>query len=710
MAFKAQDIAPTIGLGALGLLSIGPAFGQGAAPAEENAGSGAIPLPTVNVTGGGLPANRGDDRLAPRLPTSVHDTPQSIDVIPRALIEERGAVSLREALRNVTGISLAAGEGGLSGDNLTLRGFSASNDFYIDGIRDAANYTRDPFNVDSIEVLKGPSSILFGRGSTGGVINQTTRLPQARNFGEVTGSVFAPLGGRGTLDVNMRIDQVAVRLNAMGMVQQTAGRDHVQNSRFGVAPSVTWGLGGPTQFTLSYLHQEENNTPDFGVPFVNGRPAPVARGSFYGLNGVDRERYTTDVITGILQHQFDRGLTLRNVTRYGSYYRDIDATAPRLVGTVTPLTPLGSILVNRQAQIRSGVSTILENHTELRANFTTGPLEHSLVSGIEVGRETAQLRRWTATRPTASLLTPDFNQGIGFTERRSLTADTLVNANRLAAFAVDQIRIGRYFEILGGVRFDRFASDFQNRITAGQNSTRTDDMVSWRGALVFKPTETIRAYFAAGTSFNPSVESLVLAVANTNLAPERNRSMEVGASWDITPNLILRGAIFRIEKTNARTVDPTNASVNVLAGNQRVEGFEASIAGAIMPGWNVIAGYTYLDSRIEKSNNPAEVGRQLLNTPRHTATVWTTYDLPGNVTIGGGASYIDTRYGNNTNTVRVPAYTRFDAALSWRMTETVTARFNILNITDKRFYEGVYAGNTTPGAGRTFLMSVAARF
>ena len=202
----------------------------------------------------------------------------------------------------------------------------------------------------------------------------------------------------------------------------------------------------------------------------------------------------------------------------------------------------------------------------------------------------------------------------------------------------------------------------------------------------------------------------MLAVANTNLAPERNRSMEVGASWDITPNLILRGAIFRIEKTNARTVDPTNASVNVLAGNQRVEGFEASIAGAIMPGWNVIAGYTYLDSRIEKSNNPAEVGRQLLNTPRHTATVWTTYDLPGNVTIGGGASYIDTRYGNNTNTVRVPAYTRFDAALSWRMTETVTARFNILNITDKRFYEGVYAGNTTPGAGRTFLMSVAARF
>lgn len=710
---------PAIGLGALGLLASLPgalaqtAPATGAAPQPTTTvAPGTVALPELNVSAGSLARYRADDTVAPRMPTSVHDTPQSIDVIPRALIEERGAVSLREALRNVTGISLAAGEGGLSGDNLTLRGFSASNDFYIDGIRDAANYTRDPFNVESIEVLKGPSSILFGRGSTGGVINQTTKQPQNRTFGEITGSVMAPIGGRVTADYNMAIDQVAVRLNAMGFSQNVADRNHVRNERFGVAPSITWGLGGDTQLTLNYLHQEEDNIPDFGVPYVLGRPAPVARKTFYGLNNVDRERYTTDVITGIIQHRFTEGVTLRNVTRYGSYQRDIDATAPRLVGTVTPATLLANVRVNRQAQLREGVSSILENQTELRVVANTGPLHHAIVAGVEFGHETAQLRRYTATRPTASLLTPDYNQGdaTGYRDRRSLTSDTLAKANRAAVYAVDQIRIGEYFELLGGLRFDSFESDYNNRFVTGQAYNRTDNMVSWRGALVFKPVRSVRTYIAAGTSFNPSVESLALTVANANLSPERNRSIEVGASWDVTQTFVLRGAVFNIEKTNARTVDPTNATLNVLDGVQRVNGFELSASGAILPEWNVIAGYTYLDSKITKSNNPAEVGRELLNTAPHTATLWTTYDLPRGITIGGGASYVDGRYGNNTNTVRVPAYVRYDATIAWNFAEGLTARLNALNLTDKYFYEGVYAGNATPGAGRTVIASLTTRF
>lgn len=711
---------PAIGLGALGLLASLPgAFAQTALPADPapSGGTASAPaqgplaLPEMNVAGS-LQRYRADDTVAPRLPTSVHDTPQSIDVIPRTLIEERGAVSLREALRNVTGISLSAGEGGLSGDNLTLRGFSATNDFFIDGIRDAANYTRDPFNVESIEVLKGPSSILFGRGSTGGVINQTTKQPQNTTFGSVTGSVFAPVGGRVTADTNMAIDQVAVRLNAMALSQNVADRNHVRFNRFGVAPSVTWGLGGDTQLTLNYLHQEEDNTPDFGVPYVLGRPAPVPRKTFYGLNNVDRERYTTDVLTGTVQHRFTEGVTLRNVTRYGHYERNIVATAPRLIGTVTALTPLGNILVNRQAQNRAGISSILENQTELRVTASTGPLRHSIVAGMEFGRETAQLRRWTANRPQASLLTPDFHQGdaTGYRDNNVLNSDVLAKANRAAVFAVDQIRVGEYFELLGGVRFDTFHSDVNNRFAPGQVFNRTDNMVSWRGALVFKPVRPVRTYIAAGTSFNPSVESLALSTAFVNLAPERNRSIEFGASWDVTESIVLRGAVFNIEKTNARTVDPTNASLNVLDGTQRVNGFEISASGAILPEWNIIAGYTYLDSKITRSNNPLEVNRHLLNTAPNTATVWTTYDLPRGVTIGGGASYIDDRFGNNTNTVRVPAYVRYDATIAWQFAEGLIARLNALNLTDKRFYEGVYAGNTTPGAGRTIIASLTTKF
>ena len=701
---------PSLGLVGLGLLASLPAGAQ--TPAAEQPTS--VNLPELNV--GGQAPNRyvtPENATAPRLPVSVQDTPQSISVVPRALIDERGAVSLREALRNVTGISLAAGEGGLSGDNLTLRGFSATNDFYIDGIRDSAPYTRDPFNVESIEVLKGPSAVMFGRGSTGGVINQTSRQPQARNFGEFTLSGMTPLGLRATADVNIVAGGVAMRLNAMAMHQDVARRSHVYNERWGVAPSITWGLGGDTQLTLNYLHQTENNIPDFGIPVIGNRVANVNVKNFYGLRNVDREQYITDVVTARVQHRFTEGVTLSNTTRFGNYYRNISATAPRIVGAVTVNTPLQNIMVNRQAQLRAGTSNILENQTELRVQANTGPLQHNVVAGLEIGHEAVQLRRWTATRPQASLVAPNYDQAPGYQDARTLTADTRTSASRVAFYAVDQIRIGQYFELLGGFRFESFDASLTNRFTANSNFSRDDNMWSWRGAVVFKPVRGVRTYFAAGTSYNPSAETLALTAATTNLAPESNLTYEVGASWEVTRNFELRGALFQIEKENARTIDPTNATVTVLDGQQRVRGAEISLSGApipTIPQWNVIAGYTYLNSEVVKSRNPAEVGRELQNTPRHTASFWTTYDLPWGVTVGGGASYVDSRYANTTNTVRVPSYTRYDATISWNITQGLIARANFLNLTDRKFYEGVYPGNITPGAGRTIIGSLTARF
>jgi len=701
---------PSLGLVGIGLLASLPAGAQTPAPEP----SSAVNLPELNV--GGQAPNRylaPENEVTPRSPLSVRETPQSISVVPRALIDERGAVSLREALRNVTGISLAAGEGGLSGDNLTLRGFSATNDFYIDGIRDSAPYTRDPFNVESVEVLKGPSAIMFGRGSTGGVINTTSRQPQQRNFGEFTLSGMSPVGMRATGDININAGSVAMRLNTMAMHQDVASRDHVYNERWGVAPSITWGLGGDTQVNFSYLHQTENNIPDFGIPAVAGRMPNVSRGSYYGLRNVDREEYVTDVMTGSIRHRFTDGVSISNTTRFGNYYRNISATAPRLIGTVTAQTPLANIMVNRQVQDRAGTSSILENQTELRVQATTGPLQHNIVGGLEVGRESVQLRRWTATRPAATLISPNFDQAPGFQDARSLTADTLAVANRIAVYAVDQVRIGEYFELLGGFRYENYQTDVTNRFTSNANFARTDDMWSWRAAAVFKPIRGVRTYFAAGTSFNPSAESVALTAANANVAPESNISYEFGASWEITRNFELRGALFQIDKTNARTTDPTNSTVTVLQGQQRVRGAEISVSGApipSLPGWNVIAGYTFLDSEITKSLNPAERGRELQNTPRHTASFWTTYDLPYGVTIGGGVSYVDSRFGNTTNTVRVPSYARYDATISWAVTQGLTARLNILNLTDKYFYEAVHPANIVPGAGRTIIGSMTARF
>ncbi|MDB5374541.1 MAG: TonB-dependent siderophore receptor [Belnapia sp.] len=703
-------LEPSLGLAGLGFLAATP--GAWAQTGAGTPGQPNLALPEMNVQSQTPPRFRADDTPVVRMPTSVREAPQSITVVPRALIEERGATTLREALRNVTGISLAAGEGGFSGDNLTLRGFSARNDFFIDGIRDSAQYTRDPFFLDSVEVLKGPSSVMFGRGSTGGAINLTTRMPQARNSGELTLTGMAPFGVRSTADVNMYSGTVGVRLNAMATRQDMAGRTRVSSERWGVAPSVTWGLGTNTQASIHYLHQSEDNVPDFGVPVANGRAVPVSRGTFYGLSGVDRERTETDVVTGTLQHRFADGITFRNTLRYGNYTRDVNATAPRLIGLVTPTTNLANVLVNRQAQVRSGTDTILQNQAELRAVANTGPLRHQLVGGIEIGRETSQLDRFTVNaRPNAALFTPNYFDG--YNETRALNTGTKTEATTFGLYVADQIRIGEYFEVLAGGRYDRFDADYEQRAAATGIRTafnQTDDMFSWRGALVFKPISTVRTYFAAGTSFNPSAEALTLSTATANIAPEKNRSFEVGASWDITPDLAVRGAVFRIEKTNARTPDPTGGTLNVLSGEQRSDGFEISAAGRITPQWNVITGYTYIDSQITKSNTPAEVGKELLNTPRHTATVWTSYDLPRGVQIGGGLSYIDKRYGNNANTNQVPAYMRYDATIAWSITEQLQLRANALNLTDKRFYEGVYTGNMTPGAGRTFLLTLAARY
>ena len=322
-------LQPSLGLAGLGLLAALPSAAQSPTPSaaptptpsaaqSPPAEAPALALPELNVATEAPSSYRRDNQPAPRSPTAIADTPQSISVVPRELIDERAGTTLREALRNVTGISFAAGEGGASGDNLTLRGFSARGDFFIEGLRDSGQYTRDPFYIDSVEVLKGPSSILFGRGSTGGVINQTLRLPQARDFGELALQGFAPAGIRSTADVNLHAGTVGVRLNAMGQHVSQAERAHVTNDRFGVAPSVTWGLGTNTQLTLHYLHQQEDNIPDYGLPWLNGRPAPVARSNFYGTSGVDHERLTTDVLTARLSHRFNDTATLRNTFRYAN--------------------------------------------------------------------------------------------------------------------------------------------------------------------------------------------------------------------------------------------------------------------------------------------------------------------------------------------------------------------------------------------------------
>jgi len=705
---------PTLGLVGIGLLGAFPAVAQSAAEP--------VALPESNATLRPPISFRRDEQPAPRLPTAIAETPQSVTVVPREVIEQRAASSVRDALRNVTGISLAAGEGGFSGDALTLRGFSARGDFFIDGIRDLGQYTRDPFFLDSIEVLKGPASIAFGRGSTGGIINQTTRLPVSRTFGDAAVSLYAPGGYRVTTDVNVAAGSVAARLQTMDSRIDAARRDGVFQDRWGVAPSITWGLGGPTQVTLSHLHQEEDNIPDYGLPYLNGRPAPVRLGTFYGVASLDGERTTTDVTTLRVQHRFDEHLTLRNTTRWGFYQRSLNATAPRLANVTTlgrPFnaltTPLEQIQVTRQPQVRDGLDTVLVNQTEALANFNTGALRHNVLAGFEIGRESAEATRHAfannATgRPLATLIEP--NRFVSQPVRRSVASDIKTTADTYALYAIDQIRIGEQLEVLLGGRWDSFEADQANRSNS-QVFSRTDTAFTWRGALVFKPNTDIRTYFAYGTSFNPSAESLTLAANNAALPPEENESYEFGASWEALERLRLSGAVFRIEKTNARTSDPAG-NLQVLDGVARVDGAEIAAVGRITPRWNVLAGYTYLDSEIVRTRQPAELGREFANVAPHTVALWTTYDLPLDLQVGGGLSYVDRRFGNNTNTNRVPSYTRWDLAASWAPTEGQLRgwrlQVNALNLFDVKTFETVYTAHAVPGTGRTVVFTIAAGF
>ncbi|WP_207539168.1 TonB-dependent receptor [Sabulicella rubraurantiaca] len=711
-------LQPTLGLAMLGLAAGPAALAQG--------DSTSLALPELDVSTQAPSPYRRDAQPVVRLPTTVAETPQSITVVPREIMDERAASSVREALRNVTGISLSAGEGGFSGDALTLRGFSARGDFFIDGVRDLGQYSRDPFFMDSIEVLKGPSSVAFGRGSTGGIINQTSRLPRAGNFGELNLSAYTPGGFRATSDVNLHAGNVAARVQMMGSHINAAGRDHVYQSRWGVAPSVTWGLGGPTQATISWLHQEEENVPDLGIPFINGRPAPVRRSTFYGLNNQDRERTQTDVVTLRLSHQINDAVTVRNLTRYGAWSRYLNATAPRINATTTTgaafnafTTPLDQVLVRREPQVRRGYDSLLLNQTEVVARFRTGFVQHNLLAGVEIARESSEATRYafaaaTNGRPNASLLDPNFYATAPITY--GIGSDVKTVANTFAAYAVNQMKFGEMFELMLGGRWDRFDATYNNRSAtnpAQRQFSRLDEAFSWRAAAIFKPIPSVRTYFSYGTSFNPSAESLTLAANNAALPPEENVTYELGGSWEVTSGLRLSGSIFRIEKTNARTSDPAG-NLTTLDGTARVDGFEIQAAGRITPNWNVLAGFTHLRSEITRSRVPAEVGKEFTNAAPNTASLWTTYDLPYGFQIGGGLSFVDYRYGNNTNTVRVPSYIRYDAALAWAPTEGplrgIRMQVNALNLANATTYDTVYTAHTIPGTGRTFVFTLGARF
>lgn len=657
------------------------------------------------------------------------DTPQTVVVIPPEVISQRNATTLRDVLRNTPGITFQAGEGGggLPGDqNFSMRGFTARNSVFVDGIRDAGSYTRDAFNLESVEVAKGPAGTIGGRSSSSGAINQISKTPYLQDSTGGTLGVGADGYRRATADINQAFDSdSAFRLNLLYHDADVPERDVVENKRWGIAPSLTLGLGAASRLTLSYLYQEEDNVPDYGLPWVsiiedgvtyptgayNANPS-VDQSNFYGLENYDFEDLETHVATAKLEHDFSANVRIENITRYLDSERNSAITAPRQAG--------------RQLQRRAMGNQNLTNQTNLTLHFDTGTLQHDIVTGLELASEKTnnQNSAQATNQPGFDLHDPNPNDR-PFGPMPPITGDpSETQLDTIGVYAFDTVTLSEHWEITGGLRWDDVDVDYEQRDLSTNEVTRlakSEGLLSWHAGAVFKPREDGSIYLAYSASKDPTVDASGTGAAlsdsptganNVNLDPEKSRHYELGTKWTLPDvGLSLTAAVFRTEKTNVRTRIERDDPY-VLSGEQRIDGIEIGISGNITEQWSAFGGYAYLDSKIESSANPVDVDAVMLQTPEHSLSLWTTYRLPYDLVVGAGAQYIDevVRSRNATAENILSSYWLVDAMASYPLTKSITLRLNLTNLTDEFYVDRIGGGHYVPGPGRSGSLTADIRF
>ncbi|MEQ1516179.1 MAG: TonB-dependent receptor [Usitatibacteraceae bacterium] len=502
----------------------------------------AVELQPVNVTGEreheksyqpGL-TNIGKSLQLPR------DIPQSVTLVPEALMHDRSVDTFREALRNVPSITFNAGEGGRIGDNITLRGFSVVGDLYLDGIRDIAQYNRETFNAEQIEVLRGSSSMLYGRGSTGGIINQVSKSPSVVDR-TVLGLTLGQYNyARATVDTNLIVgENVAVRVNAM-RTKRGSFRDDVKTDRTGVAPSIRWGIGTANEFQVSHFHLQYKDIPDYGVPYFNGKPLDVPVNTFYGLADANVQRDRADISTLSYTHQFDGQSSIRSIVRAAEYHRDLWAVAPRIAGTPTAITD--ATVINRQRQARGGDETTLTSQTDYNAKFAAWGLKHQILLGVELVREDAE--RWNyaqateVTNPPTTARNPNARPTLALNYFSSAlrTGQVSYTADTAGFYGQETLELAPQWKLVAGARFDYFKADYERAAPAGPLN-RADRVWSTRTGVLYQPDDFATYYAAYGTSFNPSGELYALDDRGANTPPEKNRNIEIGAKWELVTSL-----------------------------------------------------------------------------------------------------------------------------------------------------------------------------
>lgn len=675
-------------------------------------------LDEVEVEGRSVPFKAHQSSTGMKDSTPLRDIPQTVNVVPQALIETQGAINVSDALRNVAGITLASGEGGFRGDNISIRGFAARTDRYVDGVRDNGQYARDTFNVERVEVLQGASSMLFGRGGTGGVVNTISKKPS----GDPSANVSATVGSwdfqRITADVDQPLGQAAgVRVAALWH-DANSFRDFVSTERKGLAPSLALEPSDATRIDVSLLWQEQRGTADYGTPWnsTTNRPADVPISHFYGPGSQAFENFDVYGARIAVEHEFSDVLTLRNSTGYDHVDRYSRYARPVPVGAETDAT-----LVERAHQLRGNSQINHYNQTDLLIDVRGGRIDHHIAAGLEFGWENfgAQsiacndspalspipcLAPVPLRNPSSVVQPPLRSSWTGF----PLSSHSKTKTESRALYLQDRMVFSDQWSLVGGVRHDRFEAEQHNQLTDALLA-RTDTFTSYRVGAVFQPDQKQSWYATWSTSFNPSAETFSLSVASAALAPEENRNLELGVK--LTPwgeRFGLNLAAFDLTKTNARTVDPSNTAVQVLDGEQRTRGVQVDFQGNLTEHWLVSAGAAWMDPEVVRSNNvsggiPLQ-GKTPTNAPEIQANLWTVYELGDGWEIGGGAFHTGKRYADPVNLKRVDAYTRWDAYAAWR-NGPMRIALNAYNLSDERYIDYAHSAFVTWGEPRSVRLS-----
>ena len=675
------------------------------------------------------------------------DTPKSVSVISKQLIADTQVTTLSDALRTVPGITLGAGEGGNpNGDRPFIRGYNSESSMYVDGVRSATSQNREMFAVEQVEVSKGSSSTQSGSANAGGSINMISKV--AKKGDSLEGSVGAGTDNyqRITLDGNKDFGNgIAARVAVMGHHNEKAGQaDGAEYARFGIAPSITFGLDTDTRATLSYYYLKTDDTPDAGVPFsynrtadrTEGKPIDVKQGIYYGWKDRDFQKQENQIGTLKLEHDLNENLTLSNTAVFSQSKNNYVWTQPDdSKGNV-----LNSNQVWRRANTRITDTTAFTDQLSLAGKFNTGTINHSFNSGIEYSKQESD-------KGSYSVVNSKGQSGGGYsTGKRGCNGTTTVsseywcvdannpNSNdpwlgsitaipkastttteNTSVYFLDSIALAPKWILDLGVRWDQFESEVVTHTPGTAPVSNDEDFVNYQVGLVYKPVENGSIYASYSTASNPSdfgdgSESLSAAIQD--LKAEEVRTMELGTKWDLFNNRAnATAAIFRTEKTNTRVTADNGTTQNI--GETSVDGIELGLNGNITDKWAASLAYTYLDAEIVDggfvSGSPTGSvnGNQTPTTAKHSASLWTTYDVLPNVTVGGGAFYSDKVYADNTNFRYAPSYVRYDLMARYNVNKNVDLQLNVNNVTDERYFTKVSSPHyTTEAEGRSAVLSL----